>query len=62
MTRKDYQLIAAAIRDTATVCAPDMANTHALMRVLTGRLATDLAQENPRFDRAFFLEACGVQA
>lgn len=60
MTRKDYQVIANAIHDTAAVCKPDMANTYAILRVLAGRIAFDLAQRNPKFDRARFLAACGV--
>jgi len=57
MTRKDYQLIASAINGQRqgfgrgeTVAISSLAET----------LADALAQDNPRFDRAKFLTACGV--
>lgn len=66
MTRKDYILIAAAIRETLLtdpktgIVPPDReaAATHrAALRV-----ADALAADNPRFDRAQFLKACGLTA
>ena len=58
MTRKDYILIAAALNsvrphnhDFSDVVKCD-AHAHAV--------AEALAQDNPRFDRARFLTACGV--
>lgn len=66
MTRKDYILIAAAIRETLLtdpetgIVLPDReaAATH---RVAL-RLADTLAADNPRFDRALFLRACSLSA
>lgn len=65
MTRKDYVLIAAALHDSLqfggedidmdTACAHQHANC-------TRAVADALAQDNPRFDRARFLAACGVTA
>ena len=59
MTRKDYELLAEVIRtsrkvttgETALVSVEHLANT----------LATELEIENPRFDRARFLSACGLE-
>ncbi|HET6725866.1 MAG TPA: hypothetical protein VFH85_07670 [Gammaproteobacteria bacterium] len=64
MTRKDYELIAAAIRSalpTALVAAdlPLLNQAHGNTAL---RLAAALASDNPRFDRARFLKACGVQS
>ncbi len=52
MTRKDYELIAQAIADVwcDAVAQKDIAES----------LAEALAGDNPRFDRARFLSACGV--
>lgn len=59
MTRKDYELLAEVIRtsrkvttgETVLVSVEHLANT----------LATELEIENPRFDRARFLSACGLE-
>jgi hypothetical protein len=50
MTRKDYQLIAQVFA---------RANFNSI-DLLARDLATELEAENPRFDRARFLSACGV--
>jgi len=56
MTRKDYVAIAAAFKnadkrdDGETIAASVMEN-----------IADAMARDNPRFDRARFLKACGVQ-
>lgn len=61
MTRKDYVLIAAALNGAC----PD---TRRLVREYNGwhvavcALANALAADNPAFDRARFLKACGVQS
>jgi hypothetical protein len=71
MTRKDYVLIAEALRNDAAHLQPmnesdynkmldweqgafDQWNTTVLA------IAASLQQDNPRFDRARFLAACGV--
>ena len=62
MTRKDYILIAAALkaaRDYSTAHHEQPADTF-VTAVLT--LCDRLAQDNPRFDRGRFLKACGVQS
>lgn len=59
MTKKDYELIASAINDgvngNSVVVGGDM---HAIVRAITDALADD----NPRFDRSRFLEACGLDS
>jgi len=56
MTKKDFELIAAALAR----CKPSALNT-AWYNVVYA-LADALATTNPRFDRARFLAACGVQS
>ena len=70
MTKKDYVLIAAAIhRD----CPNEQGMTYAQMtdwqkgasdewHTMTLAIAAALGNTNPRFDRAKFLAACGVQS
>lgn len=57
MTRKDYKLIAKAFNDMSKVVR--LEDTVALQ--IIEMLADDLQADNPRFDRARFLEACGVK-
>ena len=52
MTKKDYELIAGVFARTAW---DDIAKS------LAFNLANELEKENPRFNRALFLEACGVK-
>lgn len=59
MSRKDYEAIAAAIRNQASelsVCSPEFQ--------YVSNIANDIANhcvvDNPRFDRAKFLAACEV--
>lgn len=56
MTRKDYELIAATIRrTTGEGPSPTVVQT-----IVSRAFADALAADNPRFDRARFLAACGV--
>lgn len=55
MTRKDYILIADAI-NKAPVDASQDRQRNTVARSIADALATD----NPRFDRARFLKACGL--
>ena len=52
MTRKDFKLIAESL--FLSVCAEDDVQT------VCRRMADALAITNPRFDRARFLQACGI--
>ena len=60
MTRKDYVLIAKAIRVTRGVFHDEIA----LLAIdsVTDTLANRLAEENPRFDRAKFLQASKLES
>jgi len=60
MTKKDYELIAAAIKDNREY-DPMECYAEALDDVARS-LATALQRDNPRFDRDRFLKACGVDA
>ena len=74
MTRKDYVLIAETIaqvsRDIAKDIRPDLSDRG--KAILSGerlatytiahRLAEQLRQDNPRFDRQRFIEACQLDA
>lgn len=57
MTRKDYVVIAEAIRKASQ--APGYAERNAFV---AHAIADALAADNPRFDRARFLSACGVKS
>lgn len=63
MTKKDFELIARAVLDSrplgATPQYAEWANGQCDMTA--ERLADALATTNPKFDRARFLAACGVQ-
>ena len=55
MTKKDYELIAGAVKElTADYYARDKQDTAELF-------ARVLANTNPRFNRTLFLDACGVK-
>jgi hypothetical protein len=63
MTRKDYEAIAAAIRDADReaydgLYVPD----HKTAARVAHCIADVMARDNPRFDRARFLKASGVQS
>jgi len=65
MTRKDYVAIAAALRDIPLVNCPTAAHLEGVKaaHVQACALVADvMARDNPRFDRARFLKAAGVQS
>ena len=60
MTRKDYVLIAQTLSDLMkdfNNCGDDSVS----LSLVAEELADTLANDNPRFDRARFLDACGVK-
>lgn len=61
MTRKDYVLIAAALKSSQLEQFRDGAQPFQ-HEVSCKRVADALATDNPRFDRDRFLKACGVQS
>lgn len=58
MTRKDFELIANAIKPLTNPLHSDAGRLTA--EAIAKNLANALAKENPRFDRPRFLAACGV--
>ena len=63
LTRKHYKAIAEIIktqRDLATVFAGKQFAIQRISDIVDG-LADYFAQDNPRFDRARFLAACGLE-
>jgi len=61
MTRKDYVLIARALNDSRPITSSNQF-AHAQHHNDCTFIARALANDNPRFDRERFLEACGVQS
>lgn len=59
MTKKDYVKIAAVLNETRP--EKDTPILLAGWRAITGHIADMLAADNPRFDRARFLKACGME-
>ncbi len=57
MTRKDYELIAAAVR-RVIICTRAEAD---IIDEAAYELACALGADNPRFDRERFLFACGTR-
>ena len=57
MTRKDYILLADALKAAAYALNPPE-RTGALLAA--NEIAHSLAEDNPRVDRARFLKACGL--
>lgn len=65
MTRKDYVLIAEVLKGSRPAPYTDLENLTSrnmwsIWRTTSRNMADALASDNPRFDRARFLEACGV--
>lgn len=59
MTRKDYELIAAALA-RANMTATRESLSAKTIALVAYELADKLATDNPRFQRGRFLAACGV--
>lgn len=59
MTRKDYRLIASALKDAREEAKPRKASFFGI-DVAAKRIADALEKDNPAFKRAVFLEACGI--
>ncbi len=59
MTRKDFELIAAALKG-ATPLARDGEKAMCQWQFIVFKMADALATTNPAFQRARFLAACGV--
>jgi hypothetical protein len=69
MTRKDYVMIAETIRELLADIDRESPGMREVLRgermgvaSVARRLADQLRQDNPRFDRTRFIEACGLTA
>jgi hypothetical protein len=64
MTKKDYILIAAALKAALQIDGKDeyLPAYKVAIRRVADTLCADLARDNPRFDRERFLRAAGVQS
>ena len=65
MTRKDYELIAKAIKDVGLfyhVMGCRDVVTERVLSSVARELARELGAENPRFDQERFMESCEVVA
>ena len=60
MTRKDYVLIAAALKNARGDCATGA--EYEGVDTAARHVSDALAKDNPRFERGRFLTACGVTA
>ena len=61
MTRKDYELISKVLYNSAQATSVNPFTGKTLYDSLVEDFADALAGDNPRFDRARFLDACGVK-
>jgi histone H3/H4 len=61
MSRQDFELIA-RILNRSLQCARPSSAAAATMQTVAHNFANELAATNPRFDRARFLKASGVQS
>jgi hypothetical protein len=59
MTRKDYELIAKVFNYLAVDVANGDYDTITMSQIVEN-LSLELQKDNPRFNRARFLSACGV--
>jgi hypothetical protein len=57
MTRKDYELIAKAIKDARAQVPSNNASAHAVMDVLAINLSNALFNDNTRFNSDRFIKA-----
>jgi hypothetical protein len=55
MSRRDYILIADAIRSVL-----DQVNDRSVIEPIVHAIATCMQRDNPRFDRRRFVAACGI--
>lgn len=58
MTRKDFEAIAQVVNSEKTICEECGESTIPILSLAIG-LRQMLAEQNPRFDSALFMTACG---
>ena len=59
LTRKDYKAIADIINNERADFQ-EGEDGYAVLNIISSQLSHYMAQDNPNFNRAKFLEACGV--
>lgn len=59
MTKKDYELIASALK--INIWDNDYLENYEDAKILFSKIADKLASKNPRFNKEKFLQACGVE-
>ena len=60
MTRKDYVILAEILKENRKDFI-EGEDGFSLLNILAHQIANGLEADNPRFDRARFLTACGVK-
>ena len=64
MTKKDYELIARALKNGWLATPPSFkgyeVDPYECYRIVVDRMANALGQDNPRFNKTIFYDACGV--
>jgi GTP cyclohydrolase FolE2 len=61
MTRKDYKAIAAILRNVYEIHGADNhLRVHQALKTVAEQYTTYAKQDNPRFARETFMEACGI--
>lgn len=60
MTKKDYELLAAAVRAALHEAGSNLSFESGVIATAE-KLADRLALDNQRFDRARFIAACGIE-
>lgn len=58
MTKKDFELVAAAIRESRRLAGSGNLDRQNTIDQTVEELATKFSNENPRFDRERFIKAC----
>lgn len=62
MTKKDYILIAKAVKEARDDVQNAPHNEKYIVSTVAFALARELEKDNSRFDRQKFIEACGIEA
>ena len=64
MTKKDYELIAKGFKDALSTWTPDTQERKSCIYAIQDAcktVATKLEEQNPRFNKTKFLQACGIE-
>ena len=65
MTKKDYELIARALKNGWLATPPSFKgyeiDPYECYRTVVDRMVKALEQQNPRFNKTIFYDACGIK-